>query len=73
MNIFWAILFLVGGLAALWKYAELLVAGSVGLAKRLGVSPLVIGLTIVAMGTSAPEVAASIAAAVLKKPNQYLT
>jgi len=63
MNIIWACLFLVGGLIALWKCAELLVAGAVGLAKKLGVSPLVIGLTIVAMGTSAPEVAASIAAA----------
>lgn len=48
----------------LWKSADWLVDGAVGLAKRLGVSPLVIGLTIVAMGTSAPEVAASIAAAV---------
>lgn len=47
----------------LWKCAELLVAGAVGLAQRTGVSPLVIGLTVVAMGTSAPEVAASIAAA----------
>jgi len=48
----------------LWKSAELLVAGAVGLAERLGVSSLVIGLTVVAMGTSAPEVAASIAAAI---------
>ncbi len=64
MNIVWACLFLVGGLVILWKAAELLVAGAVGLAQRLGVSPLVIGLTVVAMGTSAPEVAASIAAAV---------
>lgn len=63
MNIVWACLFLVGGLVILWKAAELLVAGAVGLAQRLGVSPLVIGLTVVAMGTSAPEVAASIAAA----------
>jgi cation:H+ antiporter len=39
------------------------VTGAVGLAKQLGISPLIIGLTIVAMGTSAPEVAASIAAA----------
>jgi cation:H+ antiporter len=37
------------------------VAGAVALAERLGVSSLVVGLTIVAMGTSAPEVAASIA------------
>ncbi len=64
MNIIWAILLLAGGLAVLWKAADLLVAGAVGLAQRLGVSPLIVGLTIVAMGTSAPEVAASIAAAV---------
>jgi len=63
MNIFWAIVLLVGGLVILWKCADLLVAGAVALAGRLGVSGLVIGLTIVAMGTSAPEVAASIAAA----------
>jgi cation:H+ antiporter len=64
MNIAWACLFLLGGLVILWKAAELLVLGAVGLAQRLGVSPLVIGLTVVAMGTSAPEVAASVAAAV---------
>jgi len=52
---------LVAGLAILWKCADLLVAGAVGLAVMLGVSPLVVGLTIVAMGTSAPEVAASVA------------
>jgi cation:H+ antiporter len=62
-NLFWAVVLLVGGLVILWKSAELLVGGAVGLAKQLGVTPLVIGLTIVAMGTSAPEVAASIAAA----------
>jgi cation:H+ antiporter len=64
MNTFWALLLLVGGLAVLWKAADLLVAGSVSLAERFGISPLVIGLTIVAMGTSAPEVAASITAVV---------
>ncbi len=61
MNIFWAIILLVGGLLVLWKSAEMLVSGAVGLAQRLGISSLVIGLTVVAMGTSAPEVAASIA------------
>lgn len=61
MNIVLAILCLVGGLAILWKCAEFLVAGAVGLAHRLGVSSLVVGLTVVAMGTSAPEMAASIA------------
>ena len=64
MNIFLACLLLVVGLVILWKAAELLVVGAVGMAQRLGVSPLIIGLTIVAMGTSAPEVAASIAAAI---------
>jgi cation:H+ antiporter len=63
MNITWACLLLVGGLVILWKAADLLVAGAVGLAQQFGVSPLIIGLTIVAMGTSAPEVAASITAA----------
>jgi cation:H+ antiporter len=61
MNTFWAVIFLVGGLAILWKCAEFLVAGAVGLAQRLGVSSLVVGLTVVAMGTSAPELAASVA------------
>ncbi len=64
MNTGLAVVFLIVGLALLWKCAERLVAGAVGLAEWLGVSPLVVGLTVVAMGTSAPEVAASIAAAV---------
>ncbi len=64
MNIFWACLLLSGGLVILWKSADWLVDGAVALAKGLGVSPLIIGLTIVAMGTSAPEVAASVVAAV---------
>jgi cation:H+ antiporter len=69
MQIGWACLLLGGGLVLLWKSADWLVDGAVGLAKRLGVSPLVIGLTIVAMGTSAPEVAASIAAALREAGN----
>jgi cation:H+ antiporter len=68
MNIILAIVLLIGGLAILWKSAELLVSGAVGLAQRLGISSLVMGLTVVAMGTSAPEVAASIAG-VLQKTN----
>lgn len=62
MNILLAIVFLVVGLIVLWKAADALVSGAVSLANRLGISPLIIGLTIVAMGTSAPEVAASITA-----------
>ena len=66
MNIVLAVILLVGGLVILWKCAELLVAGAVALAERLGISSLVVGLTVVAMGTSAPELAASIAG-VLRK------
>jgi len=54
-------IYLVAGLVILWKCAELLISGAVGLAERLGISSLIIGLTVVAMGTSAPEAAASIA------------
>lgn len=54
-----SLLALVAGLAALIAGAELLVRGSTALAARLGVSPLVIGLTVVAFGTSAPEMAVS--------------
>jgi cation:H+ antiporter len=51
------------GLAALVAGAELLVRGASKLALTFGISPLVIGLTIVAFGTSAPEVAVSIGSA----------
>jgi cation:H+ antiporter len=47
------------GLALLVGGAELLVRGASRLAARLGIPPLIVGLTIVAMGTSAPEVAVS--------------
>jgi cation:H+ antiporter len=63
MQTFFAIFLLIAGLAILWKSADILVAGAVGLAERFSVSPLIVGLTVVAFGTSAPEAAASIAAA----------
>jgi cation:H+ antiporter len=64
MNTFTATISLVAGLIILVKGADYLVDGAVGLAKKFGISPFIIGLTVVAMGTSAPEVAASITAAV---------
>jgi cation:H+ antiporter len=64
MNVVLGVMFLAAGLLILCKCADWLVTGAVGSAARLGVSPLIIGLTVVAMGTSAPEVAASIAAVV---------
>jgi len=63
MNIYLAIILLPVGFYILIKAADLLVDGAVAIAERLGISPLIVGLTVVAMGTSAPEVAASITAA----------
>lgn len=53
---------LIGGVA-LWGGSELLVSGAVDLAGLLGVSERVISITIIAMGTSVPELAASVIAA----------
>ncbi len=64
MQIFLQILILIAGFALLVKGADWLVDGAAGIAERAGMSKLVIGLTIVAMGTSAPEAAISISAAV---------
>ncbi|MCB1233692.1 MAG: calcium/sodium antiporter [Verrucomicrobiae bacterium] len=49
------LLWLLGGLVALYFGAEWLVGGSAKLAVRFGITPLVVGLTVVAFGTSAPE------------------
>ena len=57
---FIAILSIVGGLIALVVGGELLVRGASSLALAARVSPLVIGLTVVAFGTSAPELAVSV-------------
>jgi cation:H+ antiporter len=64
------ILFLMvaGGLLLLYFGGELLVRGAVALARRLGVSPLLIGLTVVAAGTSAPELFVSLIAALEGSP-----
>jgi cation:H+ antiporter len=58
----WTLGMFVAGLVALIAGAELLVRGSSKLALSFGISPLVVGLTIVAFGTSAPEVAVSVGA-----------
>lgn len=57
-----AVFWLVTGLVLLIASSRVLVWGAVGVAEALGVSDLVIGLTIVAIGTSLPELAASILA-----------
>ena len=64
MQILLQIVLLIVGFALLVKGADWLVTGASGIAERAGISKLVIGLTIVAMGTSAPEAAISISASV---------
>lgn len=59
---------LIGGLALLIAGAELLVRGAVRLAEGMGVSSLLIGLTIVGFGTSTPELVTSVEAALLNSP-----
>lgn len=54
---------LVVGFVLMVASSRLLVWGAVGIAERLGWSDLIIGLTVVALGTSAPELASSVAAA----------
>jgi len=58
-----AIVWLIVGLVALLIGAEWLVDGSIGIAQSLGVSEVVIGITIVAIGTSVPELAVSLVSA----------
>lgn len=57
------ILALIAGLCGLIWGADRFVSGSVGIARSLGISSLVIGLTVVSIGTSAPEIIVSINAA----------
>ncbi len=62
------ILLILGGLAGLVIGGELLVRGAVRTAGALGVSPLIIGLTLVGFGTSTPELVTSVQAALLGSP-----
>ncbi|MGN5595243.1 calcium/sodium antiporter [Stutzerimonas nitrititolerans] len=55
--------YLIAGLVLLVAGAEVLVRGAAKLAAQFGISPLIIGLTVVAFGTSAPETAVSVQAA----------
>ena len=60
MSVFISLLWLAIGSAALYYGAEWLVGGGSKTAKKLGISPLIIGLTLVAYGTSAPELVVSV-------------
>lgn len=59
---------LVGGLIYLLMGGDLLVRGAVGLARRLRISPMIVGLTVVALGTSLPELVVSVQAAFAAVP-----
>lgn len=65
MNIAW--LWLLGGLAVLLASSHLVVWAAVGIAKQAGISDLIIGLTIVAIGTSLPELATTVMSAIKKE------
>jgi cation:H+ antiporter len=63
-----SILFILLGLGALIGGGQLFVNGASGIARSLGVSESIIGLTLVAGGTSLPELATSVSAALKKNP-----
>jgi cation:H+ antiporter len=57
-------LYITGGLVLLYFGADWLVQGAITLALHLGLSPLIVGLTVVALGTSIPEALVSVQAAI---------
>ena len=66
------LIYLILGIIGLYFGAELLVGGSSKLALKIGVSPLVIGLTVVALGTSAPELAVCLRLNLESRPDAAL-
>lgn len=60
MNWLWCGIFGIAGLALLYYGAEWMVSGGVSIARKCRISPLVIGLTLVAFATSAPELVVSV-------------
>jgi cation:H+ antiporter len=59
------LLYILGGISGLFLGGERLIRGSSSLAIRIGISPLVVGLTVVAFGTSSPELVVSLKAAIM--------
>ena len=66
------LIYLILGIIGLYFGAEWLVGGSSKLALKIGVSPLVIGLTVVALGTSAPELAVCLRLNLESRPDAAL-
>jgi cation:H+ antiporter len=69
MNTLYLIVTMVGGLAVLTWGADIFVKSASNLAHDFGISPLIIGLTVVAFGTSAPELAVNLMAVFQGNPN----
>lgn len=67
-----SVLFIAGGLAGLIYGGQFFVNGASGIARGLGVSESIIGLTLVAGGTSLPELATSVVAALKKNPEMAI-
>lgn len=63
------VLYTLAGIALLFVGGEGLLRGSVAIAQRAGISPLLVGMTIVAAGTSAPELVVSVNAALAGSPD----
>lgn len=72
MPIWKSMLFIAGGLAGLVYGGQFFVDGASGIARGLGVSESIIGLTLVAGGTSLPELATSVVAALKKNPEMAI-
>lgn len=62
------LIYLIGGFAGLIAGGDLLVRGAVTVARRINVSPMIIGLTLVGFGTSTPELVTSVQAALAGAP-----
>ena len=72
MDIFVQILILLGGLVLILLGSNYLVDGSSSIAKKFGISEFVIGLTIVGIGTSTPEMVVSFLSAIQGKANMAI-
>lgn len=59
ISLWLSLVFIVGGLYALAKSADMFVDASAAVARRFGISPLIVGMVIIGFGTSAPELAVS--------------
>lgn len=72
MPVWRSVLYIAGGLAALVFGGQIFVDGASGIARSLGVSESIIALTLVAGGTSLPELATSVVAALKKNPEMAI-